>query len=295
MKSLVNGADAEKAYEGFLAFKDVVKKNLVRTGFVMPANFPLAAFLVALLMVYCVELFDFLISHNCPALRKSGIEYYAMLDRIGVHHFNGYNFSLAALLVALSAFSSFHCPALRKSEIEYYAMLDNIGVHHFNGYNFSLAALLVALSASSLHCEDKDPPHLLRYLFWIKSIFHALEIQSVCRGYEVYRQVCATCNSMEQLHFRLLVSSLAACLVALSAFPTFLCFWLEGLVDFTGYGYFYVRLCLTGFELLANLSHAASLVALFMVYYIDPDNGKMNNAYLNSTASEAFAAAAGRH
>jgi len=32
MKSLVNGADAEKAYEGFLAFKDVVKKNQVTSA-----------------------------------------------------------------------------------------------------------------------------------------------------------------------------------------------------------------------------------------------------------------------
>ena len=32
MKSLVNGADAEKAYAGFLAFKDVVKKNQVTSA-----------------------------------------------------------------------------------------------------------------------------------------------------------------------------------------------------------------------------------------------------------------------
>jgi len=32
MKSLVNGADAEKAYDGFLAFKDVVAKNQVATA-----------------------------------------------------------------------------------------------------------------------------------------------------------------------------------------------------------------------------------------------------------------------
>jgi len=32
MKSLVNGADAEKAYNGFLAFKDVVKKNQVSSA-----------------------------------------------------------------------------------------------------------------------------------------------------------------------------------------------------------------------------------------------------------------------
>merc|ERR1712153_45821 len=32
MKSLVNGADAEKAYAGFLEFKDVVKKNQVASA-----------------------------------------------------------------------------------------------------------------------------------------------------------------------------------------------------------------------------------------------------------------------
>jgi len=32
LKSLVNGADADKAYEGFLAFKDVVKKNQVASA-----------------------------------------------------------------------------------------------------------------------------------------------------------------------------------------------------------------------------------------------------------------------
>ena len=32
MKSLVNGADAEKAYQGFLEFKDVVAANQVTTA-----------------------------------------------------------------------------------------------------------------------------------------------------------------------------------------------------------------------------------------------------------------------
>ncbi|KAL8556465.1 hypothetical protein ACS0TY_004059 [Phlomoides rotata] len=35
-----------------------------------------------------------LISNNCPPLRKSKIEYYAMLAKIGVHHFNGNNVDL---------------------------------------------------------------------------------------------------------------------------------------------------------------------------------------------------------
>ena len=35
-----------------------------------------------------------LISSNCPPLRKSEIEYYAMLARTGVHHFAGNNVDL---------------------------------------------------------------------------------------------------------------------------------------------------------------------------------------------------------
>jgi len=32
-----------------------------------------------------------LIANNCPAIRKSEIEYYAMLAKTGVHHFHGDN------------------------------------------------------------------------------------------------------------------------------------------------------------------------------------------------------------
>lgn len=35
-----------------------------------------------------------LISNNCPALRKSEIEYYAMLAKVGVHHYAGNNVDL---------------------------------------------------------------------------------------------------------------------------------------------------------------------------------------------------------
>ena len=35
-----------------------------------------------------------IIANNCPALRKSEIEYYAMLAKIGVHHFSGNNVEL---------------------------------------------------------------------------------------------------------------------------------------------------------------------------------------------------------
>jgi ribosomal protein L30E len=35
-----------------------------------------------------------LLSNNCPPLRKSEIEYYAMLAKVGVHHYNGSKFLL---------------------------------------------------------------------------------------------------------------------------------------------------------------------------------------------------------
>lgn len=35
-----------------------------------------------------------IIANNCPPLRKSLIEYYAMLAKVGVHHFNGNNVDL---------------------------------------------------------------------------------------------------------------------------------------------------------------------------------------------------------
>ena len=36
-----------------------------------------------------------LIANNCPPLRKSEIEYYAMLAKIGVHHYNGSELTLS--------------------------------------------------------------------------------------------------------------------------------------------------------------------------------------------------------
>lgn len=35
-----------------------------------------------------------IISNNCPPLQRSEIEYYAMLAKVGVHHFNGNNVDL---------------------------------------------------------------------------------------------------------------------------------------------------------------------------------------------------------
>ncbi|XP_024212767.1 large ribosomal subunit protein eL30-like [Pan paniscus] len=35
-----------------------------------------------------------ILAYNCPALRKSEVEYYAMLAKIGVHHYSGNNIEL---------------------------------------------------------------------------------------------------------------------------------------------------------------------------------------------------------
>ncbi|KAL8121670.1 hypothetical protein AgCh_018413 [Apium graveolens] len=37
-----------------------------------------------------------IISNNCPPLRKSEIEYYAMLAKVGVHHYNGSKYRMCS-------------------------------------------------------------------------------------------------------------------------------------------------------------------------------------------------------
>lgn len=61
---------------------------------------------------------------------------------------------------------------------------------------------LVAGGGSFVACGDKDPPHVPQYPFYFKPPMHGFDIPSVRRGYEVYRQVCSTCHSMKQIHFR---------------------------------------------------------------------------------------------
>uniref|UniRef100_A0A8C3IJF7 Large ribosomal subunit protein eL30 n=1 Tax=Chrysemys picta bellii TaxID=8478 RepID=A0A8C3IJF7_CHRPI len=38
-----------------------------------------------------------ILANNCPALRKSETEYYAMLAKTGVHHYSGNNIELGAV------------------------------------------------------------------------------------------------------------------------------------------------------------------------------------------------------
>ncbi|CAG2113305.1 unnamed protein product [Medioppia subpectinata] len=65
-----------------------------------------------------------IIANNTPPLRKSEIEYYAMLAKTG---------GKAKLVIIAN-----NTPPLRKSEIEYYAMLAKTGVHHYSGNNIEL-------------------------------------------------------------------------------------------------------------------------------------------------------------
>eukprot|EP00922_Rhytidocystis_sp_ex-Travisia-forbesii_P058014 GHVS01085818.1.p1 GENE.GHVS01085818.1~~GHVS01085818.1.p1 ORF type:complete len:401 (-),score=64.40 GHVS01085818.1:514-1716(-) len=51
-------------------------------------------------------------------------------------------------------------------------------------------------------CLESPPPHPPHYPWWFKPATHGHDIASVRRGYEVYRQVCATCHSMKEVHFR---------------------------------------------------------------------------------------------
>ena len=43
-----------------------------------------------------------LISNNCPAIRRTELEYYAMLSKSSVHHFDGNNIELGRWLVISS-------------------------------------------------------------------------------------------------------------------------------------------------------------------------------------------------
>eukprot|EP01067_Filipodium_phascolosomae_P001727 Filipodium_phascolosomae@DN2108_c0_g1_i4.p1 len=55
---------------------------------------------------------------------------------------------------------------------------------------------------SEIECSDKNPPHPPYYPFWPKGAYHCLEVPSVRRGWEVYKQVCHSCHSLAHTYFR---------------------------------------------------------------------------------------------
>ncbi|PIK49667.1 putative cytochrome c1, heme protein, mitochondrial [Apostichopus japonicus] len=64
------------------------------------------------------------------------------------------------------------------------------------------AGVVTALHVSVNADENVHPPSL----DWSHNgVFNALDHKSIRRGYQVYRQVCATCHSMKYLAFRNLI------------------------------------------------------------------------------------------
>ncbi|EER19237.1 conserved hypothetical protein [Perkinsus marinus ATCC 50983] len=61
---------------------------------------------------------------------------------------------------------------------------------------------------NSLRCAEKDPPSPPDWPFWFKAFSHCHDIPSCRRGYEVYRQVCATCHAARFVCFRHMVNTI---------------------------------------------------------------------------------------
>ena len=83
-------------------------------------------------------------------------------------------------------------------------VLSNRFVSYFVGGVAGLGAAAISSlpHARPATCAEKDPPTPPHAPFWFKPKLHGFDVPSIRRGYEVYRQVCATCHSMESSSFR---------------------------------------------------------------------------------------------
>ncbi|UKJ89612.1 cytochrome C1 precursor [Theileria orientalis] len=78
--------------------------------------------------------------------------------------------------------------------------------------------ILAALGLTAAHaylqrrpvawCSNLEPPKPPVFPFWFKNAFHAHDVGSLRRGFEVFRQVCATCHSLQFIKFRHLVGEI---------------------------------------------------------------------------------------
>ncbi|RVX21228.1 60S ribosomal protein L30 [Vitis vinifera] len=85
-----------------------------------------------------------LISNNCPPLRKSEIEYYAMLAKVGVHHFNGSNVFNAKTLIFKKKKIKFHWFALYNSYLSpLLCGVDNVDLGTACGKYFRVSCLSI--------------------------------------------------------------------------------------------------------------------------------------------------------
>ena len=75
-------------------------------------------------------------------------------------------------------------------------------------------------AAAHVKCDEKDPPHYPYHPMGFKNYMGAHDIPSVRRGYEVYRQVCATCHSMRFMAFRRMVNQVSLSSTTRAAYTT---------------------------------------------------------------------------
>ena len=67
------------------------------------------------------------------------------------------------------------------------------------------AASAVTLSAVSVTFSSADVVHPLQLPWEHLGLFSSYDCAALRRGFQVYRQVCATCHSIDRVHFRELV------------------------------------------------------------------------------------------
>lgn len=66
---------------------------------------------------------------------------------------------------------------------------------------FALAAVALALGTMPAVAASGDPP--LPHVFWsFEGPFGTFDRAAAQRGYQVYKEVCSTCHSMQDMHFR---------------------------------------------------------------------------------------------
>lgn len=76
---------------------------------------------------------------------------------------------------------------------------------HGNRAAASFAAASAATTAASVTLMSDDVVHPLRLPWEHLGVFSSFDCAALRRGFQVYRQVCATCHSIESVHYRELV------------------------------------------------------------------------------------------
>jgi len=73
------------------------------------------------------------------------------------------------------------------------------------GNSLAAAAFATATATASVTLLNDDAVHATEYPWKHLGNFSSYDCGSLRRGFQVYRQVCATCHSIERIHFRELI------------------------------------------------------------------------------------------